>query len=177
LFNPEQQTTVPLGKQQGAVAYRPFMAVPSDSRCGSTNAETESVVMAILFDGAVTSPVEMTVLQGGAINSVWKTAQTRGIASREEAEFLFQMDRSGYVGGPEWFELAVRSVADFVVWDLRPTGHVTEADADWLLGLVGDQPTAFGRAVLFAIVRNADDTPRRLSEMVIRAGVSRSLLV
>jgi hypothetical protein len=140
-------------------------------------AEKTAGVMAILFDGAVNGPVEMSFLQGGTISGVQKSARARGVASREEVEFLFQMDRSGHVGGAEWFELAVRSVADFVVWDLRPTGHVTEADADWLLGLVGDQPTAFGRAVLFAVVRHAEDAPRRLSEMVIRAGVSRSLLV
>jgi hypothetical protein len=133
--------------------------------------------MTVLFDGAVNSPIEMAVLQGGDISNVWKSAQARGIASREEAEFLFAMDRSGHVGGPEWFQLAVRAVADFVVQGTSPRGSVTEADADWLLGLAGDQPTAFGRAVIFAVVRDARDLPQRLSQMATRAGVCRSLLV
>jgi hypothetical protein len=134
-------------------------------------------VMTMLFDGAVESLLEAGTLRGSAVSGIQQSARLRGVASLEEAEFLFAMDRCGLIGGAEWFALAVRSVADFLVWDTRPTGHVTESEADWLMGVIGDQPSAFGRAVLFAVVRNAESSPARLGEMVIRAGVSRSLLV
>ena len=130
-----------------------------------------------LFDGQVDATVEAHSLPNGVMQGIRKVTQERGLASREEAEFLFTMDRVGFVSGADWLPLAVKSMVAFIVWDKRPTGHVTEADVDWLVGLVGDQPTAFGRAVVFAVVREAEDVPARLSELAMRAAVGRCLLI
>jgi hypothetical protein len=111
------------------------------------------------------------------MRAVRESTQRRGSVTREEAEFLFLLDRMGNVSGKDWFAIAVKAVRDFLVWDSRPTGHVTETDVDWLIGLVGDQPTAFGRAVVFAVVREAETVPPRLSELAMRAAVGRCLLV
>ncbi|MGL4636548.1 MAG: hypothetical protein ACRCWF_11250 [Beijerinckiaceae bacterium] len=130
-----------------------------------------------MFEGIVDSKTDIHAMSATAIQGIRSAAQERGLLSRDEAEFLFTIDRCGFVGGADWFPFAVKAVADFIVWECRPTGHVTEADADWLIGLVGDQPTAFGRAVLFAVVREAEASPSRLSELVMRAAVGRCLLV
>jgi hypothetical protein len=133
--------------------------------------------MVAMFDGAVNSATNVMTMSSVALGTIKLSTQSRGLICREEAEFLFTIDRSGFVGGADWFPLAVKAVTDFIVWENRPTGHVTEADADWLIGLVGDQPTAFGRAVLFAIVREAEAPPARVSELVMRAAIGRCLLV
>ena len=111
------------------------------------------------------------------MRAVREATSRSGLTSREEAEFLFMLDRLSHIGGHDWFPVAVRAMRDFVVWEQRPTGQVTEADADWLLGLIGDQPTAFGRAVVFAVVQEAEQPPPRLGEMAMRAAVGRCLLV
>jgi hypothetical protein len=139
--------------------------------------QNEVLVMVAMFDGAVNSSTNVMAMPESALQTIRQSAQSRGLVSREEVEFLFTIDRSGFVGGADWFPFAVKAVTDFIVWESRPTGHVTEADTDWLVGLVGDQPTAFGRAVLFTVVREAEAPPARLSELVMRAAVGRCLLV
>jgi hypothetical protein len=133
--------------------------------------------MTMIFEGAIDTTANVANLPAHAIAAMRASAERRGMITREEAEFLFIMDRTGHIGGHGWFETAVRSVRDFIVWESRPTGHVSEPDVDWLLGLVGDQPTAFGRAIVFSVVREAEAAPPRLSEMAMRAAVGRCLLV
>ncbi|MFM9975056.1 MAG: hypothetical protein ACKVON_10850 [Beijerinckiaceae bacterium] len=133
--------------------------------------------MAMIFNGAIGYSTDMTTIPQDALRNIRAATQERGLVSREEAEALFTMDRYGFIGGDDWLCFAVKAVTHFVVWDSRPTGHVTEQDADWLIGLVGDKPTAFGRAVLFALVREAESVPPRISELVMRAAVGRSLLI
>jgi hypothetical protein len=133
--------------------------------------------MTHLFEGSVDSSIDVMAITESTLRSIRESTQRRGMVTREEAEFLFLIDRTGFVGGPEWFPLAVKAVRDFLVWENRPTGHVSEADVDWLIGLVGDRPTAFGRAIVFAVVREAEKVPPRLSELAMRAAVGRCLLV
>jgi hypothetical protein len=134
-------------------------------------------VMAMIFEGSVDPAADAATIAEHAIGAVREQTGRRGLETREEAEFLFTLDRLGRIGGPEWMPVAVKALRDFVVWESRPTGHVTEADVDWLMGLVGDRPTAFGRAVVFAIVQEADAVPPRLAELAMRAHVGRCLLV
>jgi hypothetical protein len=133
--------------------------------------------MAVIFNGVISDSNDMSCVSLSLLRNVEQVTRERGLTSREEVEALFTMDRYGFVSGDEWFKAAVKSVSDYMVWELRPTGHVTETDADWIIGLFGDQPTSFGRAVLFAIVREAETVPPRISELVMRAAVGRSLLI
>jgi hypothetical protein len=133
--------------------------------------------MGALFDGAVMDQIDPGAISTQIVANIRRSALARGLMSFEEAEFLFTMDRAGQVGGPEWLPVAVKAVTDFLVWEHRPTGHLMESDADWLIGMVGDCPTAFGRAVAFAVVQEAESVPPRLSELVMRAAVGRCLLV
>jgi hypothetical protein len=133
--------------------------------------------MTMIFGGQIDNAVDLASLPEQGMRAVREATSRSGLASREEAEFLFMLDRIGHIGGPDWFPVAVRAMRDFVVWERRPTGHVTEADADWLLGLIGDRPTAFGRAVVFAIVQEAEQPPPRFGEIAMRAAVGRCLLV
>ncbi len=91
-----------------------------------------------------------------------------GIASREEAEMLMAVDRGTAATVPGWAAFFIEAITDFVVWQSRPTGRVTESDLDWLMGCLGDKPSANGMALLFNIVREAHEHPARLSEVVMR---------
>jgi len=133
--------------------------------------------MTLLFGGLVDGAADTAALAESALSAVRQATGRSGLASRAEAEFLFVIDRLGHVGGADWFPVAVRAMRDFIVWEQRPTGYVTESDVDWLVGLVGDRPTAFGRAVVFAVVRESESAPPRLSELAMRAAVGRCLLV
>jgi len=129
------------------------------------------------FENSLSSMMTSGFVTETAMQALRESAQRRGSVTRTEAEFLFVMDRTGQIAGGDWFPVAVRAVRDVIVWESRPTGHVTEADADWLIGQVGDQPTAFGRAVLFAVCQEAESVPPRLSELAMRAAVGRCLLI
>jgi hypothetical protein len=129
------------------------------------------------FENSLSSMMTSGFVTEAAMRALRESAQRRGSVTRAEAEFLFVMDRTGQIAGSDWFPVAVRAVRDVIVWESRPTGHVTEADADWLIGQVGDQPTAFGRAVVFAVCQEAESVPPRLSELAMRAAVGRCLLI
>jgi type II secretory pathway component PulK len=100
-----------------------------------------------------------------------------GIASREDVAKVFALDRHDAIVEWEKVQRLAEAVAHWIVWDQSPRGVLTDEDSDWLVALAGERPSTFGRAVLLAIVRDAEETPRRLSEFVMRAAVSRSLLV
>jgi hypothetical protein len=56
-----------------------------------------------------------------------------GEVTRETAEELFSVARAGLNNAPEWTELFVELITDYVVWQSRPTGIVTDEDAQWLI--------------------------------------------
>jgi hypothetical protein len=133
--------------------------------------------MGSVFNGVVSETMDLSCVSVNILRDVEHVARERGLESRDEVEVLFTMDRYGFVSGDTWLPFAVKCVSDYLIWEARPTGHVTEQDADWIIGLVGDQPTSFGRAVLFSLVREAETVPPRISELVMRAAVGRCLLV
>jgi hypothetical protein len=132
--------------------------------------------MTMLFNGAIDSTAQGD-LPMRAVSAIRASTERAACASRAEAEFLFLMDRSGQIGERGFQQSAVRAIRDLVVVQGEPRGMVAEADVDWLLGMVGDKPTAFGSAVVFAVVRACDQAPSRLSELAIRAAVGRCLMV
>jgi hypothetical protein len=129
--------------------------------------------MTMLFDGAVNDALNPTDLPMQAVSAVRDSTKRKASLSRAEAEFLFIMDRTGQIGEQGFVESAVRAIRDHLVRE----GDLSETDVDWLLGMVGDRPTAFGRATVFAVVKACDSAPQRLTEVAMRAAVGRCLLV
>ena len=56
-----------------------------------------------------------------------------GEVTRETADELFAVARARMNNAPEWTELFVELITDYVVWQSRPTGVVTDAEAQWLI--------------------------------------------
>ena len=73
-----------------------------------------------------------------------------GIESREQAELLFELDRSIARIDRSWEACLVALVVDFVVWAERPTGIVDEAIAEWISTVMGAPEAATRTARLIA---------------------------
>ena len=94
----------------------------------------------------------------------------RGLADRAEAEALLVLDRGPAAQMPGWSAFFIEALTDFVLWQSRPTGRVTESDLDWLLGCLGDRPSVNAAALLAAVARDAHEPPARLKAMMQRLG-------
>jgi hypothetical protein len=135
------------------------------------------LTMTMLFNGAIDASFPAFDMPRQAVCAVRASTERQPVLSRAEAEYLFLMDRTGQIGDQGFVENAVRAVRDHLVFAAKPHGQISEMDADWLIGMVGDRPTAFGRAVVFAVVRSCAEAPSRLAEIAMRGHVGRCLLV
>ncbi|MBE7220778.1 MAG: hypothetical protein INR64_20105 [Caulobacteraceae bacterium] len=82
-----------------------------------------------------------------------------GLRDRAEAELMFAIERSRTETCRAWGDLLVELVTDFVVWDQRPSGTLTEDTAYWLSDQVGECPTPACLALLVAVTDEAADLP------------------
>jgi hypothetical protein len=133
--------------------------------------------MTMLFNGAIDASFPAFDLPLQAVSAVRASTERLPELSRAEAEYLFLMDRTGQIGEQGFIESAVRAIRDHLVFSAEPHGQISEADADWLIGMAGDRPTAFGRSVVFSVVRACEQAPARLAEIAMRGHVGRCLLV
>src|SRR3974390_1156968 len=56
-----------------------------------------------------------------------------GEVTREAADELFAVAGARMNNAPEWTGLFVELITDYVVWQARPTGVVSDEQAEWLL--------------------------------------------
>lgn len=90
------------------------------------------------------------------------------LSSRAEAEMLITMDHALAEPAPDWTAFFVESMTEFLVWGRRPTGRITESDLDWLIGVCADAPSPSTPALLFALVREAEEVPERLIGLALK---------
>ena len=55
------------------------------------------------------------------------------ITTREEAEMLIGLDRTIERADRDWSAYLIRTVKDFVVWGMSPSGSVDRDKAEWLI--------------------------------------------
>ena len=83
-----------------------------------------------------------------------------GEVTRETAEELFAVARAGMSNAPEWTELFVELLTDYVVWQCRPTGIVTDEAAEWLIGQADECRSIEALAVLVSVLAEAHRAPQ-----------------
>ena len=83
-----------------------------------------------------------------------------GMVSREEADELFALERAGVAEGREWTEFFVEMITDHIVWQSRPSGVVSENQADWLIERADDCASVNGLAALVNVLAEAHRAPR-----------------
>jgi len=89
-----------------------------------------------------------------------------GYVTREQAEELFDVERSGVARDEAWTALFVDLITDHVVWQSRPTGVVNEPQAEWLLAQSDSCKTAAALAALGNILAEAQRSPAWLAGAV-----------
>ncbi len=60
---------------------------------------------------------------------------------------------------PEWTEFFVEMITDHVVWQVRPTGVVSDAEAEWLIDRADGCKTVDALAALVNVLAEAHRAP------------------
>ncbi|MBV8104221.1 MAG: hypothetical protein JO223_06285 [Hyphomicrobiales bacterium] len=82
-----------------------------------------------------------------------------GEVTREAADELFTVARARMKNAPEWTEFFVEMITDHVVWQSRPTGVVSDPEAEWLIGRADECKTVEVLAALVSILAEAHRAP------------------
>lgn len=88
-----------------------------------------------------------------------------GITSRLQADCLLELEAAGLPHGGAWTMFFVETLADFLLFCERPTGAVSAASAEWLLGrdgVEGRGATRGLRALCEELVRIAAEADSRI---------------
>lgn len=83
-----------------------------------------------------------------------------GEVTRETADELFAVARARMNNAPEWIELFVELITDYVVWQARPTGVVSEEQAEWLLKRADECRSVEALAALVNVLAEAHRAPK-----------------
>lgn len=82
-----------------------------------------------------------------------------GWVSREAADELFAVERAGLANAPEWTQFFVEMIVEHAVWQARPTGIVSEAQAEWLIERADECASVNALATLVAVLAEAHRVP------------------
>lgn len=110
--------------------------------------------------------VARDMLTADAVLRLRRDVYHDGVATRAEAETL--LARDGEAHAPAWRVFLVEAVSDFVVFAEPPVGHVSPANAAWLMAAVsrGVQPGT--AAALYAtVVEKARSVPASFSAFIL----------
>ncbi len=83
-----------------------------------------------------------------------------------EADALFQLERSTKNACPEWTPFFVAAITDFVVWQARPTGVVSTAQAEWLIAQADETCSLNAFATLVNVLAEGHRVPAWLPAAV-----------
>jgi hypothetical protein len=83
-----------------------------------------------------------------------------GEVSRETADELFEVERAGIAKSPEWTDLFVEMITEHVVWESRPTGIISDAQAEWLIEQCDSCASVNALALLVNVLGEAHCAPR-----------------
>ena len=83
-----------------------------------------------------------------------------GEVTRDTADELFAVARARMDNAPEWIELFVELMTDYVVWQSRPTGVVTDDEAQWLIARADECKSMEALAALVNVLAEAQRAPQ-----------------
>ena len=83
-----------------------------------------------------------------------------GEVTREAADELFAVARARMNNAPEWTEFFVELITEHVVWQTRPTGVVTDEQANWLLQRADECKSLEALAALVNVLAESHRAPQ-----------------
>jgi hypothetical protein len=89
-----------------------------------------------------------------------------GVVTAGEAESLFALDASASDKCPEWPVFFIEATTDYIVHQEKPSGYISAAKAEWLIGVVsrdGMVDTFTELELLVTVLEKAKFSPEKLS--------------
>jgi len=83
-----------------------------------------------------------------------------GEVTRSTADEMFEVERAGIAKSPEWTELFVEMITEHVVWESRPTGVLSDSQAEWLIERCDACASVNALATLVNVLGEAHRAPR-----------------
>jgi hypothetical protein len=83
-----------------------------------------------------------------------------GEVTREAVEELFAVEKAPIAKAPEWTELFVELVTEHLVWQSRPTGVLSDAQAEWLIEQADQCRSVAALAALVNVLAEAHRVPQ-----------------
>ena len=93
--------------------------------------------------------------------------------NRHQVEELILADRFRNERDSVWEAYFVEQIVEFVVHGRRPTGVITQEDAQWLVSLFGDKPGPSVPSLLRGLVSEAENVPNALIGYALACGAMR----
>jgi hypothetical protein len=94
-----------------------------------------------------------------------------GTVSAEEAEALFELNRSAQGSAPEWADFFLEAMTDYVVNQTPPRNYVEDGHAAWLIGQIeqdGAPITPTELALVVKVLETALNCPASLKSWALR---------
>lgn len=100
------------------------------------------------------------------VEHLWRLALEHEVITREVIEALFVVEGNVPIKSGQWAAFFTETVAQFAIWDMRPTGVVSGSVAEWLVKLVDRAGTRLAVGVLAHIIAEAPHVPTWLPAVV-----------
>jgi hypothetical protein len=94
-----------------------------------------------------------------------------GVVTPEEAESLFALDASATEKCTEWPVFFVEAITDYIVHQEKPSGYISAANAEWLIGVVsrdGMVDTRTELELLVTVLERAKFSPEKLAAYALQ---------
>lgn len=108
------------------------------------------------MSGLRSLPIEKIVsrgsLEGGDIRALRRIFYEDGIVTAEEAELLFQLNAACRLKPADWADFFIEAITDYLVFQERPQGYLTSANASWLIERISDDGRVGSRTELELLV-------------------------
>jgi hypothetical protein len=131
-------------------------------RAGGHSIMSEAMAPAI-----IQSILQSGMLEAGEALTLRRWFYGDGMVHREDAESLFRVNRALKGKFRDFNALFVELLTDYVVYQLLPTGRVTEEQADWLVAQMGGPgatvETAAELDLLVEVMEEAHEIPSTLA--------------
>jgi hypothetical protein len=93
-----------------------------------------------------------------------------GMSSRGEVENLFALDGACQDKAPEWAAFLIEAACDYAVHQEKPEGHLSDANASWLQGLIvrdGRVDRATELELMVKVLETARTAPAAFADFVL----------
>lgn len=110
-------------------------------------------------------------VSGRDIKRLRAAAYADGAVSRDIAERLLTIACGAPRGNPALLALAIEAVSDHIVHQETPSGYISQANADWLVGAIsvdGVVASMAGLEILVCVLEKAKSSPASLSAFALR---------